>query len=135
MMQLDHVAYLVRDADQALAALRPFAPRVVLDRHPLPSQKAYITMVEMSGGGPRTELVEPFPENRTMRARLDREGVDSLLYHSGYVVTDFDGQFRSLRAGGWLPLTKPFEGLSPGCRASHLYHPGFGIVEIMEATA
>lgn len=133
MMQLDHVAYLVRETGQALAALRPMGPQIVLDRHPLPSQKAYITMVELPGGGPRTELVEPFPDNRMMQSRLAREGADSVLYHSGYVVRDFDHQFRAMRDGGWLPLTQPFEGLSPGCRASHLYHPGFGIVEIMEA--
>lgn len=133
MMQLDHLAYLVRDTGRALQAMAPLGPRVVLDRHPLASQKAYITMVDLPGGGPKTELVEPFPDNAAMHARLARDGVDSLLYHCGYLVDDFDSRLHDMRRGGWLPLTLPFEGLSPGCRASHLYHPGFGIVEIMEA--
>jgi len=135
MMQLDHIAYLVRDTDACLAAMAPLQPRVLLDRHPLPSQKAHITMVEVPGTSAKTELVEPFADNAVMLGRLQREGVDSLLYHSAYTVEDFDGQFRKMRRAGWLPLTQPFEGLTPGLRASHLYHPQLGIVELLEAAA
>jgi hypothetical protein len=67
-----------------------------------------------------------------MQQRLARDGADSVLYHVGYRVAGFDAQFRAMRGAGWLPLTQPFEGMVPGCRASHLYHPSFGIVEILE---
>ena len=134
-MQLDHFAYLVRDTDRAIAALPQPDPEVTLYRRPLDSQKAFISFVRTSDGAPLIELVEPYPDNRVMLGRLDREAGDSLLYHLGYNVTDFDRRFRRMRAEGWLPLTMPFEGMTPGCRASHLYNPAVGVVEIMEIPA
>jgi Glyoxalase/Bleomycin resistance protein/Dioxygenase superfamily len=131
-MHLDHVAYLVRDTQKTLAAMGVLTPAVLMDRVPLDSQQAFITMVQTTADGPLTELVEPFADNRVMQQRLAREGSDSVLYHMGYRVAAFDAQFRAMRGAGWLPLTQPFEGMVPGCRASHLYHPSFGIVEILE---
>jgi Glyoxalase/Bleomycin resistance protein/Dioxygenase superfamily len=134
-MQLDHVAYLVRDTKKTLSAMAALAPTVLMDRVPLDNQRAFITMVQTTAAGPLTELVEPFADNAVMQQRLQREGTDSVLYHVGYRVAAFDAQFRDMRGNGWLPLTRPFEGMTPGCRASHLYHPCFGIVEIMEAVS
>lgn len=132
-MQLDHVAYLVRNTRKSLSAMGALAPTVLMDRVPLDSQQAFITMVQTTADGPLTELVEPFADNRVMQQRLAREGAASVLYHVGYRVGAFDAQFRAMRGEGWLPLTQPFEGMTQGCRASHLYHPSFGIVEILEA--
>lgn len=132
MMQLDHFAYLVRDTQKSLAVMDLATACVICDRVPLPSQRAFITLVQPAGAGPMTELVEPFADNKVMQQRLSREAADSVLYHVGYRVTDFDAQYARMRGKGWLPLTQPFEGMMPGCRASHLYHPSLGIVEIME---
>lgn len=134
-MQIDHFAYLVRETDRALAALPHPDAEVTLYRHPLAVQKAFITFVRTGNDAPLVELVEPFAENSVMLARLAREGAPSILYHVGYNVQDFDAAFRKMRRNGWLPLTRPFEGLRPGCRASHLYNPDFGVVEIMEMAA
>lgn len=134
-MHLDHFAYLVRDTDRAIAALPQPGAEVTLYRHALDSQKAWISFVRGADGAPLVELVEPFPENRTMQARLHREGTPSVLYHLGYTVTDFDAAFARMRRAGWLPLTMPFEGMTPGCRASHLYNPDVGVIEIMEVAA
>jgi hypothetical protein len=133
-MQLDHIAYLVRDTDSALSALAPFSPEIEIDRRPLDSQKAFITLLSTANSAQKIELVEPFSDNFAMQGRLDREGADSVLYHVGYNVEDFDASFRNMRGNGWLPLTMPFEGFNPGCRASHLYNPQFGMVEIAEVT-
>lgn len=132
-MQIDHFAYLVRDTDRAIAALPHPGAEVTLYRHALDSQRAYITFVRTEDGAPLIELVEPFAVNQPMLARLDREDGDSVLYHVGYTVSDFNDAFRTMRKSGWLPLSLPFEGMVPGCRASHLYNPDFGVVEIMEA--
>lgn len=132
-MHLDHIAYLVRDTQKTLSAMAALSPTVLIDRVPLNSQRAYITMVQTAATAPLTELVEPFADNTVMQRRLQREGTDSVLYHVGYRVAAFDAHFGDMRAKGWLPLTQPFEGMTPGARASHLYHPSFGIVEIMEA--
>ncbi len=134
-MVIDHYAYLVRDTDAALAAL-PYPETVVtLRKHALDSQKAFITFVKTEEGAPLIELVEPYLGNTAMKRRLEREGVDSVLYHVGYNVTDFDATFARMRKAGWLPLTMPFEGLKPGCRASHLFNPAMGMIEIMEVPA
>jgi len=134
-MKLDHFAYLVRDTDAAIAAM-PFADaKVTVYRHALQSQRAYITFVQTAPDAPLTELVEPFAENSAMQRRLDKEGAQSALYHVGYTVTTFDDTFAEMRRAGWVPPTKPFEGMTPGCRASHLFNPSFGMVEIMEVTA
>lgn len=134
-MELDHVAYLVRDTDASIAALARFCNQVTMYREPLANQKAFITYLASDDGSQKIELVEPFPENTLMHKRLGRKGEDSVLYHICYNVTDFDGVYRDLRSSGWLPVSKPFEGLNPGCRASHLLHPSFGIVEIAEVNA
>jgi len=134
-MQIDHFAYLVQDTDKALAALPYPEVEVTEYRRALDSQKAFITFVRTQADAPLIELVEPYPENTVMQARLAREGVPSVLYHIGYNVTDFDGTFGRMRQAGWLPLTMPFEGMQAGCRASHLYNPDFGVIEIMEAAA
>lgn len=131
-MKVDHFAYLVRDTDTAIAALPPMSGDVSLYRHALDSQQAYISFIKTDDGAPMIELVEPFADNKTMLAKLDREGVPSVLYHIGYHVPDFDQTFKDMRKAGWLPLTMPFEGFDPGCRASHLYNPAFGVVEILE---
>lgn len=131
-LRIDHVAYLVRDTDRTLAALGFLGAEIVVHRRPLASQGAYITFVASSRGAPRIELVEPFEGNSTMLRRLDREGATSLIYHVGYFAADFDIRYATMRAAGWLPLTLPFEGMMRGCRASHLFHPDLGIVEIME---
>lgn len=134
-MAFDHVAYLVRDTDASLAALAHMAPRISIYREPLDSQKAYITILTVGRSGQKLELVEPYPDNSVIQSRLDREGQDSVLYHICYNVTDFDRAFRDMRRNGWMPLTMPFEGLLPGCRASHLYNPVFGVIEIAEVSA
>ncbi|WGW04529.1 VOC family protein [Tropicibacter oceani] len=131
-MQIDHFAYLVKDTDRAIAALPHPGAEVTLYRHALDSQQAYISFVRTAHDAPLIELVEPFEGNAVMQARLTREGTPSVLYHVGYTVDDFDAEFGRMRRGGWMPLTRPFEGLTPGCRASHLYNPDFGVVEIME---
>lgn len=134
-LRIDHIAYLVRDTDRTLAALGFLRSDVPLHREPLSIQAAFISFVEPGGGAPRIELVEPFEDNRAMHRRLDREGMDSILYHVGYFAVDFDLRYAAMRAEGWMPLTLPFEGMMPGRRASHLLHPDLGIVEIMEAGA
>jgi Glyoxalase/Bleomycin resistance protein/Dioxygenase superfamily len=134
-MQIDHFAYLVRDTDLTLQAIAHAAHEILVHRKALDSQQAFITLLRVGAAAPLIELVEPFPENRSMWRRLEREGSQSILYHVGYSVSDFDAAFGSMRRSGWVPLTKPFEGMLPGCRASHLYNPAFGIIEIMEAAA
>ena len=134
-MQLDHFAYLVRDTDRAIAALPQPDAEVTLYRQRLESQKVWISFVRTAERAPLVELVEPWPENTAMQARLAREGTDSVLYHLGYNVVDFDARFAQMRSDGWLPLTMPFEGLSPRCRTSHLYNPDVGVIEIMEIPA
>lgn len=134
-MIIDHFAYLVRDTDRSIAAFSHLPVEIVVYRHALASQKAFITMLRTSDQAPLIELVEPYATNKTMQARLQREQAQSVLYHIGYTVADFDARFTDMRAKGWLPLTMPFEGMQSGCRASHLYHPDLGVVEIMEQAA
>lgn len=132
---LDHIAYLVRNTDATISALSLLKFNITRYRTPLTSQQAYITMLEAPDGSQKIELVEPFADNSMMQKRLDRDSQDSVLYHICYNVIEFDEVFKGMRSEGWFPLTMPFEGLDPGRRASHLYHPSFGVVEIAEIAA
>jgi len=134
-MIIDHYAYLVKDTDRAINALPHIGAEVTVHRLPLDSQKAFITFVKTDDTAPLIEFVEPYPDNATMLRRLERESAESILYHIGYNVEDFDATFSQMRAQGWLPLTMPFEGLRPGLRASHLFNPALGVVEILEMAA
>lgn len=134
-MAFDHVAYLVRDTDASINAFSHMAPVVTMYREPLDVQRVYISFLEDTRSGQKIELVEPFAENAVMQARLDREGQQSVLYHICYNVTEFDAVFSNMRKSGWMPLTMPFIGMTPGCRASHMYNPHFGVVEIAEVHA
>lgn len=134
-MEIDHFAYLARNTDNFIKFLPQSDAEVTVYRRPLESQKAYISFVKTGANAPLIEVVEPFAENDVMIRRLDREGTDSVLYHVGYNVTDFDASFKKMRKQGWLPLTMPFEGMTPGCRASHLFNPNIGMIEIMEVAA
>lgn len=132
-MILHHIAYLVSDTARAIAAMPQPNISTVLYRKALHSQKAFITFVKSEG--PIIELVEPFAENKTMTKRLERSGVSGVLYHLGYEVENFDTTYRDLRKSGWMPLSQPFEGLERGNRASHMFNPDFGIIEIMGPSA
>jgi len=134
-MEIDHFAYLARDTDKFIESLPQRNAEVTLYREPLESQQAYISFVKTDAAAPLIEVVEPYADNEVMNRRLDREGTESFLYHIGYNVTDFDASFKEMRKQGWLPLTMPFEGMTPGCRASHLFNPNIGMVEIMEVAA
>lgn len=130
-LSLDHHGYLVRDTIRTLAAMAPFRPRVLYLRQPLPSQKAFITMLELPGDRPLVELVEPFSDNAAMLRKLDG-ATGSLLYHCGYVTKDFEATYQDFRKNGWVPITFPFIGTVPGRKLSHLYHREFGLIEIMD---
>lgn len=131
-LALDHHGYLVRDTDRTLAAMAPLQPRVQYLRQPLPSQKAFITMLELPGAVALVELVEPFAENAAMLRKLDQAATGSLLYHCGYVTPDFEATYSDFRKKGWAPITFPFIGTVPGRKLSHLYHRDFGLIEIMD---
>lgn len=131
-MRIDHIAYLVKDTSRFIKAISHSEHEILIDREPLTSQKAFITMVRVDIASPLIEIVEPFESNRQMLRRLQSEGAESVLYHMGFVVSDFEAALFRMRKEGWLPLTRPFEGFHPGCRACHLYNPSFGILEIME---
>jgi methylmalonyl-CoA/ethylmalonyl-CoA epimerase len=130
-MTFDHLAYLVKDTAQSADALMPFFPEVTLLRKGHESQGAYISYLSTGDGRTTIELVEPFGENQLLADRLHREKQRCLPYHICFRVDDFEAQYRRMREHGWLPLTRPFAGLSSATRAAHLYKPAAGIVEIM----
>jgi hypothetical protein len=130
-MKLDHVACLVRDTAESVEALRPFFPEVTLLRKAHELQRAYITYLSTAEGRVTIELVEPFENNKLLEGRLDRAKQLCIPYHIGLTVDEFETEYNRLRRGGWLTLTRPFQGLGPATQAAHLYKPAAGIVEIM----
>jgi methylmalonyl-CoA/ethylmalonyl-CoA epimerase len=129
-MTFDHLAYLVKDTAQSIHALMPFFPEVTLLRKRHELQGAFITYLATGNGNMTIELVEPFEDNKLLADRLYRAKQRCLPYHICFRVDDFEAQYRRMREHGWLPLTRPFAGLTSATHAAHLYKPAAGIVEI-----
>lgn len=129
-MQFDHLAYLVRSTVKTVEAFRPFFPDVRILRQAHEQQAAYISYLATHDGAMTIELVEPFSRNERLLQWLDREKKDCIPYHICVAVDDIDAEHQRLRQLGWLTLTRPFETLTPGVKASHLFRPEGGIVEI-----
>lgn len=134
-MRFHHIAYMVANTDETARSLASFAPVKIVDRKPLEVQNAYISVLGTAESGPFIELVEPFENNSAMRKRLEKNAGDATPYHICFSVRDFDSTLENLLAEGWLMVTRPFHGLLPGLRATHLYKRSAGMIEIIEDLA
>jgi len=130
-MHFDHSGYVVADSDETIAAMKPFYPVVVRYKEEIPSQKALISLLSTQDNLYRIELVEPLNDNILLNQMLKKSDRKCVPYHICFVTTDFDKQYQSMKQAGWATLTRPFNGMVNEQRASHLYHPAAGIVEIM----
>src|SRR5262245_45341289 len=99
-MKFDHLAYLVRDTEQSVEALKPFFPEVKLLRKAHELQRAYITYMSTADGRVTIELVEPFENNKLLKGRLDRARQRCIPYHVCLTVDDFETEYHRLRQHG-----------------------------------
>ncbi|MDQ0741451.1 VOC family protein [Pseudomonas sp. W4I3] len=130
-MRFSHIGYVVCDSDATAAAVKPFFPVVVRFREYMAAQKVFITLMATAEGNSQIELVEPSQNNRPLCELLDKSGKSSLPYHICFEVSDFDQQLQTMKAAGWMVLTRPFNAFDDHHRSSHLYHRDAGIIEIM----
>ncbi|NKI73714.1 VOC family protein [Dickeya sp. CFBP 2040] len=130
-MRFDHSGYVVADSDATINAIKPFYPEVIRYKELLAPQKALITLLSTQDKLHRIELVEPLPDNILLNQMLIKTDKQSVPYHICFVTDDFDKQYKSMKQAGWTTLTRPFTAFSSEHRASHLYHPAVGIIEIM----
>lgn len=130
-MRFNHIGYVVCDSDATTVAVKPFFPIVVRHKEYVAAQKVFITLLTTAEGDSQIELVEPMESNLPLRELLAKSGKSSLPYHICFEVDDFDAQLGSMKTAGWIVLTRPFSAFDSNHRASHLYHPDAGVIEIM----
>jgi len=133
-MRFDHTGYVVSDTDATVAAIKLFFPVTVRYKEQIHAQRVLITLLSTAEGNNQIELVEPLPDNIHLQSMLDKSGKSSLPYHICFVVDDFDEQYQTMKSAGWMVLTRPFHAFNNHHRASHLYHPDAGIIEIMSGS-
>lgn len=130
-MRFDHSGYVVSDSDATIAAIKPFYPDVIRYKELIASQKALITLLSTRDKSHRVELVEPLSDNILLNQMLKKSDKKVIPYHICFVTDDFDQQYKLMKQAGWSTLTRPFSAFESHHRASHLYHPAAGIIEIM----
>lgn len=130
-MRFDHSGYVVADSDATIAAIKLFYPEIIRYKELVASQKTLITLLSTSDKLHRIELVEPLPDNILLNKMLRKSDKKSVPYHICFVTDDFDKQYNAMKQAGWATLTRPFTAFDTEHRASHLYHPAAGIIEIM----
>ncbi|MCU1748575.1 VOC family protein [Pseudomonas sp. 6D_7.1_Bac1] len=130
-MRFNHIGYVVSDSDATAVAVKPFFPVIVRYKEYIAAQKVFITLLATADGDSQIELVEPLENNLPLRELLVKSGKSSLPYHICFEVNNFDEQFKIMKTAGWIVLTRPFNAFNSSHRASHLYHPDAGVIEIM----
>ncbi|MCX2941974.1 VOC family protein [Rahnella perminowiae] len=130
-MRFDHTGYVVSDTDATAAAIKIFFPVIIRYKEQINAQQVLITLLATADGNNQVELVEPLKSNIHLQSMLKKSGKSSLPYHICFVVNNFDEQYQEMKSAGWIVLTRPFNAFKSDHRASHLYHPDAGIIEIM----
>lgn len=106
--QLDHIAIVVRDTDQALAFYRDTLGLPVLVSEEIPTGNVRLTHLDM--GNVRLQLVQPLTDDHPLQAHLDQhgEGLHHLCFQTNDVVqTLSELPDRRMRAKSEIPHDAP----------------------------
>lgn len=129
--EVHHIGFLVHDMARSMARFAPFFPVVTVDAVHHAGQRVTVTMMESADGRLRAELVSPDASNALMQRQMNRFEGGASPYHICFLVQDFATSAQRLSAQGWRALTRPFDTHYAGWRASHMFHPDAGMIEIM----
>lgn len=133
-MKIDHIGYLVRDIDKALAQFEAlgFARETEIIED---SDTRNVALCFLRSEGVRIELVSPLHNGRpsVVDATLQRQGDGP--YHICYRVQgSLADALATLRGQGWLVVTPPAEAVAFGGRkVAFLYRNNVGLIELVES--
>lgn len=128
--KLDHIAYAVRSTDSAMKMFSIIYPKTTLYKAVEKNQNVLITYLSNETESHRIELVEPIGEENPVKNMLKTK--ETVMYHLGYRVADFNKSINILKNNNFLMVTTPFETtIEPGIWACHLFNPKCGIIEII----
>jgi methylmalonyl-CoA/ethylmalonyl-CoA epimerase len=106
--QLDHIAIVVRDTDQALSFYRDTLGLPVVLSEEIPTGNVRLTHLDM--GNVHLQLVQPLTDDHPLQDHLDRygEGLHHLCFQTSDVVQTLSGlPDRQMRAKSAVPHDAP----------------------------
>ena len=125
---VDHVAYATRNTDSTIGFLAALGFEVKIHRVVFERQNVYISKVSNQKGDV-IEIVEPISYPSAFDDILGER--DAVVYHTCFMVDDFEESVSEVKKAGAIAITRPFESiLYEGYRVTHMYHPSFGMFEI-----
>ncbi len=137
-MKVDHIGYLVKDMDRAVAAFAElgFAPVTDVIRDDMPDSAGAarnVLLRFLENAGTVVELVAPLGEDSQVFERLRTCGEGP--YHICYAVDDLAAQMEKMRAQKWMILRRAGPAVAfGGAPVAFLVKKGAGIVELVEKT-
>jgi methylmalonyl-CoA/ethylmalonyl-CoA epimerase len=129
--QLDHLAIVVRDTDEALKLYRDQLGLAVLFSQVMPDAPVRLTHLDV-GGGVHLQLVQPLTADHPLSAWLDKNGEG--LHHFCMKVGDMAEAMKTLPARG-LALRDQTPRSGPNGRASVFIEPTSTRGVLVEITA
>jgi methylmalonyl-CoA/ethylmalonyl-CoA epimerase len=106
--QLDHIAIVVRDTDQALSFYRDTLGLPVVLSEEIPTGNVRLTHLDM--GNVHLQLVQPLTDDHPLQKHLDQhgEGLHHLCFQTGDVVQTLSGLHdRKMRPKSDIPHDAP----------------------------
>lgn len=125
---IDHVAYATRNTDNTIGFLATLGFDVKIYKVVIEKQNVYVSKVSNQKGDV-IEIVEPIGYPSAFDDILGER--DAAVYHTCFMVDDFEEIVSKVKKAGAIAITRPFESiLYEGYRVTHMYHPSFGMFEI-----
>ena len=129
MLKVHHIGYAVANLAQSMEMFERLGYTLVSG--PVNDEKRNVAIAFMQNNGYLVELISPLNDKSPIRNYLDKIG--NTPYHLCYETKDMDETISFLRNQRFMLVEKPSGAIAMDeKRVAFLYHPKYGLLELLE---
>ncbi len=129
MLKVHHIGYAVADLKQSLDMFEKLGYQKTSE--PINDEKRNVEIVFVQNNGYLVELISPLNDSSPIRNYLNKIG--NTPYHLCYETNNIDQAIDELKKQRYLLVEKPSEAIAiDDQRVAFLYHPKYGLLELLE---
>jgi methylmalonyl-CoA/ethylmalonyl-CoA epimerase len=131
VLKVHHIGYAVKDLRKSLDLFSNIGYEIITE--PKKDYKRYVEIAFVKNGNYLVELISPMDDKSPITNYLTKIG--NTPYHLCYETRDIEKAIADLRKQRYLVVEKPSEAIAiDNKRVAFLYHPSYGLLELLETS-